>query len=222
MIDFSNLNPISFKDSRRLEDAFFSPQKKKKEKRKKKKLVVIGSVFLLGGIFILIIFLLNFSIVILPQYKNISKEKEINLIKNNGLSSITLLSPQLGSKITKNIIFIDLPFNTHSGFAVNFKDKVNLYNSKIILVIKQISEPLKLSLILRDNNFLSNANKPLEITIKPSSHKTPYMEIPIEIEDTFEGNINIRKVNQLRFIFHQKKNNSTPLLIKEIVLKKRR
>ncbi len=220
MIDFSNLNPISLDDSRRLEKTFFS-SKEKKPKRKKKIIAIGGVVFLCIAIFIAI-FLLNFNILILPQYKNTLKASEISLLRDEAVSSIILINPQLGSKITKNALLIDVPFNTDTGFAVNLKDKIDISNSTLTLVAKNVKKRLNIHLTLRDNNFFSNAKNPLEKVVTNLKKDSAYIEIPITIKDVVEGNLNTKRITQLRFVFHQDETNSLPLLIKEIILRKRR
>ncbi len=220
MIDFSNLNPISLDDSRRLEKTFFSPREKKP--KRKKKIIVIGGIVFLCIAVLTTFFVLNFNVLILPQYKNPLKDSEISLLKNELVSSITLINPQLGSKITKNTILIDVPFNADSGFAINLKDKIDISNSTITLVVKNVRKKFNIRLILRDNNFFSNAKSPLEKVVTSPEEDSAYIEIPITIKNIVDGTLNTKRITQLRFIFYQDEINSLPVLIKEIILRKRR
>jgi len=221
MIDFSNISTISFNDSKRLKESFFrSPDNKNGKRRKRNKIIVIG-VSILIIVLVFTFLALNFNIVIFPQYKSIYKQKLLNILDNKYASSIRLINPHLGSKITNNVILVETPFNTKSGFSITFHDKTDFSNSKIILVIKKPEYNFKLHTILRDTNFFSNADNPIETNTSLANDNAPYTEIPIDIDNSINKNMSIKRINQLRFVFYQKKTGSLPLFIKGVYLKRR-
>ena len=221
MIDFSNINTISFNDSKRLKESFFRPPKKNNNRRHKRNKIIIIILSILTAIIIIKLFTLNFNIVIFPQYKNHYKQGFMNLLSNKHLSSIILVNPRLGSKITKNIILIEVPFNTKSGFSIILRDKTDFSNSRLVIVAKKPKYDFKIFTILRDTSFFSNADKPIEISTSLANNNNTYVEIPIDIDNNIGKNISIKRINQLRLMFYQKKTGSLPLLIKKIYLERR-
>jgi len=221
MIDFSNINTISFNDSKRLKESFFrSPNNKNNRRRKKNKIIIIGisvSIVIIAVIF----FALNFNIVIFPQYKNTHRQNLINILNNKYVSSIRLLNPHFGSKISRKAILIEIPFNAQSGFSINLRDKTDFSNSKLILVVNNPGYDFKVSTVLRDTSFFSNADNPIEVNTSLAGNASSYLEIPIDIDNNTEKNISIKRINQLRFTFYQRKAGSLPLLIKRIYLERR-
>jgi len=224
MIDFPNISHISIDDSKRLEKSFFAPPGKKYNQNRKNKKFIALTVSLASVIAVLLaIFLINFNIVIIPQYKNNFKPETINLLNKNATSAIKLINPQSASRVMKGIIYINIPFNTKTGFSITLKDKMDMSNSRIILLIKRTRKEFRLDTILRDINFFSNSGKPLETKIlKPNDRSPPYMKISIMINDKTKSTLNLKLINQLRFIFYQAKVDSLPLLIKDIRIEKRR
>ncbi len=222
MIDFSDINTMSLNDYKRLEKSFFrSPKKKNNKHHRTNKIIVISSVLVLVAAIIFMFIATHFNIIIIPEHKN-TRSKAINLIDSKHMSSIRLIAPHLSSKILKNTLLIDIPFNVKSGFSVTLKDKVDLYNSRIILVIKKFKGSIKLLTILRDTSFFSNASNPVEINVSPdNSGNSPYLEIPIDIDSKIKS-ASINRINQIRFMFYQKDVSSLPLLIKDAYLEKRR
>jgi len=221
MIDFSNINTISFNDSKRLKESFFrTPNNKNNRRRKRNKIIIIGTSVLIV-IIAVISFILNFNIIIFPQYKNSYRRSSISLLDNKYISSIGLLNPRMGSKISRKAILIEVPFNTQSGFSITLRDKTDFSNSKLILVINNPGYDFKIFTVLRDTSFFSNADSPIEINTSLTDNTAPYLEIPIDIDNNIGKNISIKRINQLRFTFYQKKAGSLPLLIKRIYIERR-
>ena|GEM_PF-3033483 len=222
MIDFSRITSISTKDSKRLERSFFHSSKKQKYRGPKKKIILFFVSSLITVILLVTIFLINFNILILPQYKKYFGKKSLNLLDKSTLAYLRFLEPDINFKIDKSFIYLDVPFNKKNGVSLNFKDKMDLSNSKIILVVKKPQNDFRIYTILRDVNFFSNFHKPIEVQVKKTDLKSTYLEIPIEIEDNLAYNLNLLYINQIRFYFFQKKNESLSLLVKNIILQKRR
>ena len=224
MIDFPNVSHISIDDSKRLEKSFFTPSGKKyNQNRKSKKLIALVVSLASVIVVLLALFLINFNIVILPQYKNAFKPETIDLLNKNITSAIRLINPQSASRVMKGIIYINVPFNTKTGFSITLKDKMDMSNSRVILLIKKTRKEFRLDTVLRDINFFSNSGNPLETKIlKPNGRSFPYMKISVMINDKTKSTLNLRLITQLRFIFYQAKVDSLPLLIKDIRIEKRR
>ena len=122
MIDFPNVSHISIDDSKRLEKSFFTPSGKKyNQNRKSKKLIALVVSLASVIVVLLALFLINFNIVILPQYKNAFKPETIDLLNKNITSAIRLINPQSASRVMKGIIYINVPFNTKTGFSIDRK-----------------------------------------------------------------------------------------------------
>ena len=219
MSNFSN-NTISLNDSKRLKESFFnSTENKKNNNRKRNKIIIATAIVLMIIVAAALFALKNFDIIILPQYKSIRSQKDINLLNNKYTSSINLLNARPGSKITKNGVLIEAPSGTKAGLSVTLRDKIDFSNSRLILVINNPEYNFRIFAVLRDTNFFSNADSPIEINASPSNSNTSYVEIPIDINNDI--NADIKRVNQLRLTFYQKKTYLLPLLIKKVYLERR-
>jgi len=223
MSNISDLNYLSAYDSRRLKKYFFSPSDKNNNGKRVKKERIISAVILLVALGAIIIFISrNFNIVILPQYaRNIIKEKATDLIINKNLAALKLIKPEQGSKITKEVVFMNIPFDKKSGFSLNLKNKVNITDSRLILVVKNPHQDFELYTIMRDVSFFSNARNPIKLKISQYAKDLTYLEIPIEITRKASSNFNAAYTNQIRFVFRQNKKDFMPLFVKNVLLERK-
>ena len=217
-------NSLSLNDSKRLEKSFFSkPAQKSSKKNKPEHKILIAII----PVVILIIiaataFLMNFSIIIIPQHKEIAASDAVDLLHDNTLSTAKLINPQFAAKITDSAVYIDLPFNKKSGFSLKMKNKLDISNSVLNLVLRKPQQALKLFIILRDTKFFSNSSNPLEIEINEGSESKGYLTVPIKLTDRISSPVGLKRINQIRFIFHQEKKDFFPIFVKNVFLEKRR
>lgn len=221
MADTSNSGYISVQDSKRLASSFFSLDIKKDNKLTQKKvwIVTIGSLI---GIAVLGAFLFNFNVVFIPKHNKISRNDSIMLFRNEIVENIIPINFVESSKIAKDIIYVDMPLDKKTGFSINFTDKVDLSNSKIVILAKRPYSAFSARLVLRDTNFFSNASIPIEVKVPECMEKSGFNEIPIDWESDSDFNFSLFRINQMRFVFSQKGEDFLPLLIKNIFIKKRR
>ncbi len=218
---FINANSLSFNDSKRLEKSFFSkPAQKSFKKSKTKNKIIIAIIPIVALSAAGIVFLMNFSIIIIPQHKKIPQNNIVDLLNNESVASPELINPHYASKITNNIAYIDLPFSTKSGFSLHLKNKLDISNSTINLVLRKPRNTLKLFLILRDTKFFSNSSKPLVIQISQNSEEKSYLTIPINFANNIDSNVSLFRINQIRFIFYQEEKKFFPLFVKNVFLEK--
>ncbi|MCK5494463.1 MAG: hypothetical protein KAJ14_15235, partial [Candidatus Omnitrophica bacterium] len=79
-----------------------------------------------------------------------------------------------------------------------------------------------LYVILRDDKFYSNSLNPVKVEVTKQNEKSFYRSILVKIEEGLTPNINLNRINHMRFIFYQKKVSLVNMLIKNIALKNRR
>jgi len=223
MSNISDLNYLSAYDSRRLKKYFFSPSGDNDNGKRTKKEKMIPAVILLVTLGIIAIFISrNFNIVILPQYaKKIAKEEAIDLITNKNLAALKLIKPEQGSKIAEEVVFMNIPFDKKSGFSLNLKNKVNIIDSRLILVVKNPHQDFELYTTLRDVSFFSNARDPIKLKISQYAKDLTYLEIPIEITRKATSNFNAAYTNQIRFVFRQNKKDFMPIFVKNVLLERK-
>jgi len=179
-------------DLERLKETFFSPPKKKFQKKKKKfsKKRFYLITFLI--FFILIVFLLNYNLIIIPN--NIKKTSIIN--KNSLKIYIADEFDNIKFRKTKFPVFFILPLNTNTKLYLDFKNTINLKDKNLLIHLKKQIYPLKIYVIIRDNNFVSNVSSPISIELES---KKDYI-VPINFKNLEE--IDLSKINQIRLIFY--------------------
>ncbi len=216
---FAKNNTFQTQDTVRLKNSFFSQTIDSEIPKKTKK--KFNLLFLLLFVFVAIVLfvLANFQIAILPkQNLNVSKT---SLLKDAGNSSITLNDPWDNSRITKNVIFLDIPENTKSGVNINFKTPINLDTSRIVLILKNPLNTISLEVVARDQNYRSNARDPLKISVAPAVNKTNYIKVPVHYNKITFPRLKINTINQIRLIFSENKKGSEPIIINDIILEKK-
>ena len=216
-----NANPLSDRDTLRIEKSFFSAPSVKKENKnyKKKKLVFILSFSF--ALSLIVVFLLhNFNIIIFPRPRALAQSKIVDLLARKELLELELFQPQGSSKIFKNIIYLDIPYMRKGGFSLNFKEKIDLRGTKLTLLVKSPHPDLKMELVLRDERFFSNARNPIKLEISHQSKKSNYNKISIPLENQTDSQVSLARIKQLRFIFQPQEAESLPIFIKEMFLEK--
>ena len=221
MADISN-GTISIQDSERLKKSFFSSADKEVIKtnkpRKKLYFLIPISLILIAGI----IFLLKFYIIFLPRENLAFQDNSSNLMNSKVLNNIKSLNPSAAYKLNNGYLYLDVPFDIKNGFIMNFKDKMNLSGTEIKLSMKRVSEDTELYVILRDDQFYSNALNPIKVEVIKKNDKSSYRDILIKIDEGLTPNIHLTRINHIRFIFYQKKVALVNMLVKNITLKNRR
>lgn len=214
-------NSLSDRDTLRIEKSFFSTpsvQKENKNYKKKRLVFILSSSFALS---LIVVFLLyNFKIIILPRPSGLAQSKIVDLLTRNEPLELELFQPQGSSKIFKNIIYLDIPYMRKSGFSLNFKEKIDMRGTKLILLVKNPHPDLKMDVVLRDERFFSNARNPIKLEVPHQSKKSNYNKISIPLENQIDSQISLARIKQLRFIFQPQKVESLPILIKKIFLEK--
>ncbi|MCK5494691.1 MAG: hypothetical protein KAJ14_16395 [Candidatus Omnitrophica bacterium] len=221
MADISNCT-ISIQDSERLKKSFFSPTEEKGIKvnnpRKKLYFLIPISLFIIVGIIIL----LKFYIVFLPRENLVFQDNSFNLMNPKVLGNIKALNPSVTYKFNNGYLYVDIPYDNKNGFILNFKDTINVSDTEMELSIKSVSEDFNLYVILRDDEFYSNSLNPVKVEVTKQNEKSFYRDISIKIDEGLTPNINLNRINHMRFIFYQKKVSLVNMLIKNIALKNRR
>lgn len=214
-------NSLSDRDALRIEKSFFSApsvQKEDKKYKKKRLVFILSSSFALS--LIAVFFLHNFNIIFLPRPKNLAKSKAVDLLTRNDLLELELFKPQGSSKIFKDTIYLNIPYMRKSGFSLNFKEKINLRGTKLILLVKNPHPDFKIDVVLRDERFFSNARDPIKLEISHQDKKSNYNKVSIPLENQKNSQISLGRIKQLRFIFQQQKVESLPIFIKKILWEK--
>ncbi|MCK5288570.1 MAG: hypothetical protein KAJ79_05855, partial [Candidatus Omnitrophica bacterium] len=145
-----------------------------------------------------------------------------NLMNPKVLSNIKALNPQVTYKFNNGYLYVDIPYDNKNGFILNFKDTINVSDTEMELSIKSVSEDFNLYVILRDDKFYSNSLNPVKVEVTKQNEKSFYRSILVKIEEGLTPNINLNRINHMRFIFYQKKVSLVNMLIKNIALKNRR
>jgi len=215
---FVNINTINTQDTIRLKNSFLSQtidnEIPKKTRKRFNPLWLI--LFFIG---IITLFFTHFQITILPKYN--SSVNQVSILKNKDISSIVLSDPWDNSRITDNLILLDIPKNTKSGVNINLKSSIDLNESRIILILKNPISALNLEVIARDQNYRSNARDPLRIDINPALNNINYLKVPVHYNQITYPQLNINNINQVRLVFSQNEKSSEPIIINDIILEKK-
>ena len=181
-------------DLERIRETFFSPSKKRTQKKKKnffRKRLTFS--LLLTFIIILIFFLLNYDFIIIPN--KISK-KTTTIIKNPYKAYIVDETRNIKFKRTRLPILLISPLNRKTTLYFEFENPINLKDKNLLIHLKKQTYPLKIYVIIRDDNFISNAFSPILIEL---DSKKDYI-VPINFKNLQD--IELSKINQIRFIFY--------------------
>jgi len=215
-------NSLSSGDFKRLQESFFSSADSTEESKKlsNKKLIflLIGFVTLCAAIVVFF----RFDTFILSPYTHALKNGALDLLSESALAEAELIWPEGVSEIAEGEIRLAIPSGGKDGFSLTFADKMNLSGAKFALIVKNPETAFTIDLILRDSTFFSNAQDPLQIQVERFSKNKSFVEIPIEIDDSLAQSLNLWKINQLRFVFHQQEKKEFPVLVKNILFEKRR
>lgn len=167
-------------------------------------------------------FFSNFDIVILSNPNHIFGNDAIDLLSKEELATASIIAPAGNSKIAKKLILVDIPFDRKAGFSLNFKDKMDMSDSNVALVLKNPGQDFNIDVVLRDNRFFSNSLNPITLEVSGATETSEYIKVPINIEHSNISNINLLGISQLRFVFSQKKEDSLPVFVKNVLYEKRR
>ncbi len=209
----------SSKDVNRLEKTFFSTHPKKDTliipSKIKNIFIFTGALIALG----IIILLVNFNISLMPVNSSHLKGST-DLLNETLLSNIELTGANSDSKLLKDSIRLSILPHKKDGFSINFNEKLNLENAMITIVAKKPIQDLALSVVLRDKNFLSNANNPIQLEIIPAITTSKEIEIPIYITNDSVSNVSLANIKHMRFLFSNNGLEASYILVKNVYLKK--
>ncbi|MBN3039138.1 MAG: hypothetical protein JW869_06985 [Candidatus Omnitrophica bacterium] len=219
-----NRTLLSSQDFRRLKESFFSssPHQASPSHTNIKKKVIMTASLAFVVLLIGFAFFSNFDIVILSNPNHIFGNDAIDLLSKEELATASIIAPAGNSKIAKKLILVDIPFDRKAGFSLNFKDKMDMSDSNVALVLKNPGQDFNIDVVLRDNRFFSNSLNPITLEVSGATETSEYIKVPINIEHSNISNINLLGISQLRFVFSQKKEDSLPVFVKNVLYEKRR
>jgi hypothetical protein len=214
---------LSPSDIRRLEEAFLdTPAKPKPTPSKISKMLPWLFIVLIG---ISVFCYFKYSVLFLPKLK---PEKQ-SLLNNQLLDSIALISKDSKIQFSQGIIYLPLFPQKPQGFILTVKKPLDLTRNDILVEYTNIEKNSKknnivMRAIIRDTKFFSNALTPLERKLNLAS-VTQEQGNTIDLELSFENDagpyLNLARVKQIRFEFHNLKNVPISLLVKDVRLVKK-
>lgn len=191
----------SYLDSKRLKETFFT-QPKPQTNTKKKFAGIIAVVS-----FLLIIFLLHYDLAITPRWHLKSHKNTVSLLTPRIISSLSFTGKNPASMKRKNSsLYLSIPENEKAGVTLNFKMPIDLHNKRLELWLKNPGVTPDVSAVFKDTNFFSNATQPLLISTNKKD-SSPYLKIPINIDNSILPRLNLHKIEQLRLHFSWKPKN---------------
>ena len=199
-------------DIKKIEEVFFSQERKPE---KKKKYLLASFIFL----FFLItssIFFHHYRIIIIPQLKKTKK----SLLTTKFLESIKLTNSEGKVKFSRGIIYLPLFYKKPQGLILNTRKPIDLeknYLSLHLNFLENIFPKLKITCVVRDEQFYSNTLNPLKMkinTITNSNKETVLLDFK-----NASSLVNLSRIKQIRLTFYNLKNEPLSLLIEDIKLK---
>jgi hypothetical protein len=191
-------------DSRRLQEAFFSPVSSEQPTvLPKKTYKKVGFWFLILPLALLVGLGIeagrSYEFLILP--KTINSEKPLQLLSDSNIASFAILGQgRRSAKINKSFLTLPLDNEKASGFEINFKTPVNLNSHDILLVLRNNSYPVLVSAIIKDSSFYSTANQPERIVVDPTE-KELLAKVIFDLSREDLSKVNPSQVKQIKFHF---------------------
>ncbi len=198
-------------DMKKIEETYFL-QEKKPGKRKKYLLIPFIFLFFLIAFFI---FSHHYRIILIPHLK---KPKR-SLLTTKFLKSIKLINSEGKIKFSQGVIYLPLFYKKPQGLILNVKETVDLeknYLSLHLNFLENIPSKLKITCIVRDDQFYSNALNPLKVKINTTD---PNKQTVLLNFKNISSLVNLSRIKQIRLTFYNLKNEPLSLLIEDIKLK---
>jgi hypothetical protein len=189
---------------------------------KDKKKILINSI---SSIFFLFLIFLLVSAIFTDDSDNLpgeaSAESQLSFIFSPELNDIEVetIGDYSNYEITGEGLELSLPFGAEFGLNINFDKKRDLSQSQIVVALAEPSDSFKNKVILRDVNFFSNANNPIEINYKdcPKELQEDCIKVKINLNrDVQNPRFSLHRIKQIRLFFSQNNKENLKLLIKGI------
>lgn len=211
-------SPLLSSDLKRIEETFLSSSKK--QTHKKIKYPRLKYLILLTGVGLAYFIFSHYTIFILPKINH----RANSLLSKQWLSSLQLVGKGTVMKFYRGLIHIPLPPGKQYYLLINTKNPVDLIKNNLLLNLRILGKnfppgDLKIAVIVRDENFFSNALSPKKISLpqKENYHfRENSLKILIDLKKLGIPTINLSRIKQIRFSFYNLWEEPVSLLIKDI------